>query len=634
MKGKGTALFLAVLYCGAFIAGFNENLMNMALMAIMGEYAVDSVTAQWLVTGYMIVATVVVMCMAFLYRRFKLRTLFFAAAGLTLVGSVMGLFASSFELLMAARLVQAAGSGVFIPLMMNTILVVTPKNKLGAYMSIGSCMITFGPALAPVVCGALVTAAGWHSIFLVPTVAMAVLIVGGAVLVKNLETSDAHLDTPSALLSAVFLTALSFGLAELTIMPLPAGIALALAALSAVAFVVRQTHCAFPLIDMEPMRFATFWPTIIMVIITMMTTFSLSVLLPLYLEGSLGLTALMAGIVMLVPVLGNAGTSLLGGRLMDKKGEWPLLPAGFAIILIGLAIMAATANSMSLAATFAGALVAYAGVGLAFSPSQTAGLRTLPPRLNPFGVALTTTFVQIAACIGPSMYIGLMSSAQAEALGGGASAQAGAAAGFTQAIVVACVVAGVGLVTSTTYALAAKRRAARSAEANRTADARRTKPPVLASIMETDPYTISATVSMGDAMRELVARKVGGMPVVDERGRGVGYLSDGDVMRYLADQRPVATGAYALIEAANGETVNDRLRELVKLPVGDVATDGLVTLRADASLKDACALLAQHKLKKVPVVEGERIIGTVNRSDVLRYAMETYLTADAVSPTQ
>ena len=634
MKGKGTALFLAVLYCGAFIAGFNENLMNMALMAIMGEYAVDSVTAQWLVTGYMIVATVVVMCMAFLYRRFKLRTLFFAAAGLTLVGSVMGLFASSFELLMAARLVQAAGSGVFIPLMMNTILVVTPKNKLGAYMSIGSCMITFGPALAPVVCGALVTAAGWHSIFLVPTVAMAVLIVGGAVLVKNLETSDAHLDTPSALLSAVFLTALSFGLAELTIMPLPAGIALALAALSAVAFVVRQTHCAFPLIDMEPMHFATFWPTIIMVIITMMTTFSLSVLLPLYLEGSLGLTALMAGIVMLVPVLGNAGTSLLGGRLMDKKGEWPLLPAGFTIILIGLAIMAATANSMSLAATFAGALVAYAGVGLAFSPSQTAGLRTLPPRLNPFGVALTTTFVQIAACIGPSMYIGLMSSAQAEALGGGASAQAGAAAGFTQAIVVACVVAGVGLVTSTTYALAAKRRAARSAEANRTADAHRTKPPVLASIMETDPYTISATASMGDAMRELVARKVGGMPVVDERGRGVGYLSDGDVMRYLADQRPVATGAYALIEAANGETVDDRLRELVKLPVGDVATDGLVTLRADASLKDACALLAQHKLKKVPVVEGERIIGTVNRSDVLRYAMETYLTADAASPTQ
>ena len=49
---------------------------------------------QWLVTGYMIVATIVVMCMAFMYRRFKLRPLYFAAAAFTLVGSVMGLFLS------------------------------------------------------------------------------------------------------------------------------------------------------------------------------------------------------------------------------------------------------------------------------------------------------------------------------------------------------------------------------------------------------------------------------------------------------------------------------------------------------------------------------------------------------------
>ena len=87
----------------------------------------------------------------------------------------MGLVAPSFELLLVARLVQAVGTGIFIPLMMNTILVVTPKNKLGTYLSVGGCMITFGPAFAPVVCGALVTAFGWHSIFVVPIVAMAVL---------------------------------------------------------------------------------------------------------------------------------------------------------------------------------------------------------------------------------------------------------------------------------------------------------------------------------------------------------------------------------------------------------------------------------------------------------------------------
>ena len=140
MQGKSLVMLLVVLYASAFLAGFNENLVNMALMSIMGEYGVDSVAAQWLVTGYMIVATIVVMCMAFMYRRLKLRPLYFAAAAFTLVGSLMGLFASSFELLMAARLVQAAGSGIFIPLMMNTVLVVAPKRKLGTFLAIGGCV--------------------------------------------------------------------------------------------------------------------------------------------------------------------------------------------------------------------------------------------------------------------------------------------------------------------------------------------------------------------------------------------------------------------------------------------------------------------------------------------------------------
>ena len=90
MQGKPLVLLLSVLYGSAFIAGFNENLVNMALVSIMAEYGVDSVTAQWLVTGYMIVATVVVTCMAFLYRRFHVRTLFFGAAGLSIVEKATG----------------------------------------------------------------------------------------------------------------------------------------------------------------------------------------------------------------------------------------------------------------------------------------------------------------------------------------------------------------------------------------------------------------------------------------------------------------------------------------------------------------------------------------------------------------
>lgn len=620
MQGKSFVMLLSVLYGSAFLAGFNENLVNMALLSIMADYSVDSVTAQWLVTGYMIVATVVVTCMAFLYRRFHLRTLFFSAAALSIVGSIMGLVAGSFEVLFVARLVQAVGTGIFIPLMMNTILVVTPKSKLGAFMSVGSCMITFGPAFAPVVCGALVTAFGWHSIFVVPIVAMAVLAVLGFFFVKNLETSEAHLDVLSVVLSAVVLTALSFGLAQLTIDVVVAAVSLVVAVVLGVAFVIRQLRCTNPLIDLAPFKNRAFWPALLLTTVAMMSMFSMSVLLPLYFEGAAGMTAFVAGLLILVPVLANAGSTLVGGRIMDKHGEWPLLPLGFGGIAVGFVALAVASPTLSIPLVFAASLVMYVAVGFIFSPSQTAGLRVLPPQQNPFGVALMTTFVQIAACIGPSLYIGIMSSQQVSVLSQGGTATQATAEGFAIAMVVAAVIAALGFVLSFVYARAARARAAQQAAAREAAPQS-----VLASIMETKPYTLPAAASVGEVMRAFMDYKVGGLPLVDEAGHPAGFVSDGDIMRYLADRHPLITGAYSLMEAANDQSFDDRLRELMALPAQVIATDKVIALDAGSTLEEACTLLAERRLKKVPVVRDGSIVGTVNRSDVLRYAMDTCL---------
>ena len=627
MQGKPLVLLLSVLYGSAFIAGFNENLVNMALVSIMAEYGVDSVTAQWLVTGYMIVATVVVTCMAFLYRRFHVRTLFFGAAGLSIVGSAMGLVAPSFELLLVARLVQAVGTGIFIPLMMNTILVVTPKNKLGTYLSVGGCMITFGPAFAPVVCGALVTAFGWHSIFVVPIVAMAVLTVLGFFYMKNLETHEAHLDVLSVLLSAVALTVLSFGLTQLTTDGVLAAAALVLAAAMVAVFVVRQLRCAHPLIDLAPMKNRAFWPALILVTIAMMSMFSMSVLLPLYFEGAAGMTAFAAGLVILVPVLANAGATLLGGRIMDKRGEWPLLPLGFGGIAIGFIALVAVAPQLSVPAVFVAMLVMYVAVGFIFSPSQTAGLRALPPQQNPFGVALMTTFVQIAACIGPSLYIGIMSSGQAGAAAGGASAAQATADGFALAMVVAAAIGVVGFALSLAYARAARKRAAVQA-VERAAQPQALS--VLASIMEADPYTLPAATPVREAMRAFVDLRVGGLPLVDEQGHPAGFVSDGDVMRALADQTPAFKSAYSFVVERGNADFDQTVAAVMGQPVTEIATRHVISVDLHDELGGICKVLADRHLKKAPVLDGGRMVGIVNRSNIARYSMATYL--DGLAP--
>lgn len=459
MRDSSLGPLLAVFYGCGFLAGFNENLVNMALVAIMGDFSIDAVAAQWLVTGYMIAVTVVVTCMAYLYRRLSMRTLFFAAAALSIAGSAGGFLAPNFLLLLVARLVQAVGTGVFIPLMMNVIVDRVPHGRLGTYLAIGSAMITIGPATAPIVTGFMVSDLGWRSVFLVPLAAAVALTVAGIFVVRGgREPELVRFDLPSALLTAAGVTLLCVGLSEVTLRPVVGAVALIGAVLALGWFAQRQEHLARPLVSLEPLHHGTFWPAALLVMVTMMTYFSLSVMAPLYFEEAAGLAASMAGVLMVAPVLANATASVLSGRALDHWGEWPLLPTGLAIAVTGLAATIAGALTGSLAVATTGIFFGYLGTGMVLSPAQTAGLRRLPDELDSHGVTLMSMAVQLSACLGPAAYVGIMSSATASAAAAGVPAAQASAEGFATAMAAALVVAAAGLAIAFFYARFAKRR--------------------------------------------------------------------------------------------------------------------------------------------------------------------------------
>lgn len=453
MRTPSLKALLAVFYGCGFLAGFNENLVNMALVSIMGDFAVDAVTAQWLVTGYMIAVTVVVTCMAYLYRRLTMRALFFAAAGLSIVGSLGGLVAPNFVLLLGARLVQAVGTGVFIPLMMNVIVDRVPHENMGTYLAIGSAMITIGPATAPIVTGFMVSDLGWRSVFAVPLAAAVLLAVAGAFVVRGgREPVRGGFDVPSALLVAAGVTLLSMGLSEVALHPAVGAAALTGAAFALGWFVRRQVRLPRPLVSLEPVRHPAFWPAAVLVMITMMTYFSLSVMAPLYFEEAAGLSASTAGVLMVAPVLANATASVLSGRVLDRRGEWPVLPAGLAIATAGLLVTLGGALAGSVAAATVGIFFGYLGTGMVLSPAQTAGLRRLPDELDSHGVTLMSMAVQLSACLGPALYIGVMSAATAAFTATGAPAAQASAAGFACALAVAAAIALTGASLALAYA--------------------------------------------------------------------------------------------------------------------------------------------------------------------------------------
>ncbi len=121
-----------VLITGAFLAILNQTLLTTAIPPIMQDLNLTESTAQGVTTIFMLVNGIMIPITAFLIETFTTRQLFITAMGTFSVGTLICAISPSFFLLMAGRVIQAAGAGVMMPLMM-TILFVYFSNRKKRY---------------------------------------------------------------------------------------------------------------------------------------------------------------------------------------------------------------------------------------------------------------------------------------------------------------------------------------------------------------------------------------------------------------------------------------------------------------------------------------------------------------------
>src|SRR5690625_1499748 len=140
---------ISVLLIGAFVAILNQTLLNIALPEIMIDLQITPNTAQWLMTGFMLVNGVLIPVTAFLIERFTTRGLYITAMGLFAAGTLLCAIAPSFYILLIGRIVQAGGAAIMMPLMMNVILEIFPIEKRGSAMGLVGMAMMFAPAIGP-----------------------------------------------------------------------------------------------------------------------------------------------------------------------------------------------------------------------------------------------------------------------------------------------------------------------------------------------------------------------------------------------------------------------------------------------------------------------------------------------------
>ena len=442
-------LSVGVLVFSALAATFNETSLNVALLPIAEDMNVGTAAVQWLITGYMLVTAVMVPVTAFLYQSIPTKKLYTGAMLIILAGTAGCFFSLSFPALLAFRMIQAVGTGMMIPIMMNTVLLVAPKEKTGTAMALCVCGITLGPAFGPSISGIVVQFFSWRAIFILIMILVAAAILLGIFALENVaELTKPHLDLLSVVFSTAGLALFLYGISIVMSSTAAGLILIAAGAAILAAFVLRQKKLEEPMINLRPFSDRKFTLGLIMVSLAMLVNFSLNAVMPSFLQGALGVSSMVSALLLLPGVLLNAVSTNISGRILDRYGAKIMIPAGFLLFSAALFALSRCGTGTGLAAIVIIHIIICQGLAFSMSPSQTSALSALTPDLNPHGVAIVNTFMQIAAGVGSSLLGGIQAARQAAALAEGTAQQEAVAFGFSGAATAAFLLGIAGLITA------------------------------------------------------------------------------------------------------------------------------------------------------------------------------------------
>ena len=141
----------------------------MPLRDLSQIFSADATTIQWLATGYFLTLGILIPVTGILMQKFTTRQMFMTAILLALIGAILAAVAPTFSVLLVARIIQAAGLAITLPLTQNVIFTIFPPNKRGAAMGIMGLVMLAGPSFGPTVAGLILDTLSWHWIFWVTT---------------------------------------------------------------------------------------------------------------------------------------------------------------------------------------------------------------------------------------------------------------------------------------------------------------------------------------------------------------------------------------------------------------------------------------------------------------------------------
>ncbi len=441
-------LVISILLVSTFVVFLNETIMSVAIPRLMISLDVPASAAQWLTTAFLLTMAVVIPVTGFLLQRINTRPMFLLAMTLFCAGTLLATVAPGLEVLVVARVVQACGTAIMMPLLMTTVMTLVPAESRGKTMGNISIVMSVAPAIGPAISGVILKYLDWRWMFiLVLPIALGAMFLGYRRMVNVTTPRYAPLDVLSVILSAFAFGGLVYGLSSLGVAgepgALPGWIPLAIGAVAMVAFILRQVSLQKEekaLLDLRTFSSKNFTISIVMMAISMMALFGTIILLPIYMQNVLGFDTLRTGLLLLP---GGLLMGLLGppiGRLYDRYGPTRLLVPGSIIVSAVLWAMTRLGPDTWFGYILGGHVAISVGLALLFTPLFTVSLSSVPPRFYSHGSALLGSIQQVAGAAGVALFVAIMSVQSAALLAAGQPQLQALSGGITTAFLCGAVI--------------------------------------------------------------------------------------------------------------------------------------------------------------------------------------------------
>ncbi|GAA2051487.1 MDR family MFS transporter [Williamsia deligens] len=408
---------IAVLLIATFVVILNETVMSVAVPVLQRDLGVPPSVGQWLTTAFMLTMAVVIPLTGFLIQRHGTRRLFIVAMSAFTLGTAVAFVAPGFEVLLVARVIQAVGTAIMLPLLMTTVMTVVPEHRRGVMMGNISVVIAVAPALGPTLSGLVLNNLGWRWIFgVVGPIAAAALVVGIVAVRPVGTTSSSPIDLLSVPLAVLGFGGLVYGLAGIGeaadhAVAVPLWIPFTVGALALAAFVARQLLLAREdraLLDLRVFASGTFSLSILAMVVAMATMMGTFIVVPYFAQTVLGFSPFTTGLVTLPGGLLMGLTAPVIGRVYDLRGPRLLVIPGAVAITAGVWSLSVVDSSTTVWWLIGSNMMLCLGLAATFTPLMTLALGSVAPERYSHGSAALGTFQQVAGATGTALFVTVM----------------------------------------------------------------------------------------------------------------------------------------------------------------------------------------------------------------------------------